>query len=672
MIVGGGVLTAVGALSPNAMFIVLGDGLIAVGVVAASTGLGLWIVRGLGLHAVELRWRWMLSAALGLGTVSLLVLGLGVFGILHRSVWIAILVLSLAAGLAGLPFLKPGLSKLDIDRAGTRLSWLWLLAIGFCSLALLGGTTPPGLLWADEGRGYDVLEYHLGVPREYFDAGKISYLPHNIYSNFPFNVEMLYLLSMVLHGDPIDAVYTAKLLNVFLAILAAAAVWLAGREFGADNGIIAGLMAATCPFLVYLSGVAYVENGLMLYAAMSLAAILRSFGDASRTRRWAFASGLLAGLACGCKYTAVPGVALPIMILVFLQAIRRRPRRLEIALPFCVGCVVTFTPWLVKNAVTTGNPVFPLAYDVFGAHEGVWDADCAARWHEGHLPAPEDRPIPRRILRFWHQVVASERFGPIVGLGFIAGLFSAGIMALRKRADNQSNFPGEQSAQIGVTACWLMIFAGIAWWLGFSHLVDRFAIVLLVPCTVLIGQAWTLLRSPVLKKLTLVLLISVAGFNFLTTWRWFSAPNALGPDLKVSYLDLNVFGRTDVLTESPHTKRLNEILNARKKVLLVGEARRFYLSEGVDYCVVFNRNPFAEAAGKRSSVELLAWLQDQGYAYVYVDWSEMRRLRNSRYGFWRPLTRELFDELTRVGLQRVEDFSFAQGGPSYATLFAVP
>ncbi len=153
-----------------------------------------------------LRWQLVLAAGLGLGALSLLVLGLGALGVLHRAVWISLLILFGLGGLwRGFALLRLHGTVADEDADGDGdgwMRWLWLGVIGFGGLALLAGTIPPGILWPAEGNGYDVLEYHLGVPREYFEAGCISYLSHNIYSNFPFNVEMLYLLTMVLHGEP--------------------------------------------------------------------------------------------------------------------------------------------------------------------------------------------------------------------------------------------------------------------------------------------------------------------------------------------------------------------------------------------------------------------------------------------------------------------------------------
>ena len=48
---------------------------------------------------------------------------------------------------------------------------------------------------------FDAIEYHLQGPKEYFQAGRIMFLPHNVYTSMPFNVEMLHLLGMVVLDD---------------------------------------------------------------------------------------------------------------------------------------------------------------------------------------------------------------------------------------------------------------------------------------------------------------------------------------------------------------------------------------------------------------------------------------------------------------------------------------
>ena len=106
---------------------------------------------------------------------------------------------------------------------------------------------------------------------------------------------------------------------------------------------------------------------------------------------------------------------------------------------------------------------------------------------------------------------------------------------------------------------------------------------------------------------------------------------------------------------------------------MFGDARAFYFNSNVDYCVVFNRNPLDSAARRYRPARVLEWLRNRGYTHVYVDFSEMRRLRNSRYGFWKSIDEEFFSSLVRAGLRPVQ--KFLVGGPNSqprAVLFDMP
>ena len=111
--------------------------------------------------------------------------------------------------------------------------------------------------------------------------------------------------------------------------------------------------------------------------------------------------GLLAGSAMACKYTGAVSVVVPLAVMIALRAVaakepiglRVKQAVWELAL-FGVGALLAVGPWLVKNAVETGNPVFPLAYSVFGG-EGR-DATMDAQWQQGHS-APPYRSVSHRL-----------------------------------------------------------------------------------------------------------------------------------------------------------------------------------------------------------------------------------------------------------------------------------
>lgn len=653
------VLVLVTVCSPASVVVIVAHLLPSMLIILAALGLGLALSALLLPKSAQIAWHFIGGAGLGLGFLSIMMLVLGTAGVMSRQLWLAILVVFAAGGLWRIIALIR--AKSAVDESGESIRWLWMLVVPFAAIALLSASLPPGYLWPAEGNGYDVLEYHLAAPREFFEAGRILFLPHNIYSNFPFAVEMLYLLTMIVHGDPIAAGVSAQMIHLIMAGLAVAAIWLAGRQISRPAGIVASVLVATCPFVAYLCGLAYVENGLLLYAALALASVMRLLSDDyAALPRWALMTGLFGGLACGCKYTGIAVVLIPIAMPFIWRIVRSRSNRLASIACFAVGVLVSFGPWLCRNYINTGNPTFPLARSVFADNGLAWNDDGAARWAEGHLPAPEDRSIAGRIHRLKVEVLLSGWFGPIMALSLMTGIAQLIGWATRRQKRTPSTLPA-----------WIMILVGVLAWLFFSHLVGRFAVTLIVPASIVLTSTWDSLRRREAKLLGIVVVVLSALFNLSVFIR-----ACVGADL-FRVAAIRAGDGTDWFTEGvwpthAHVPRINKLTAEGHRVLIVADARRYYLNAGVDYCVVFDRNPFAEAAADLSAPELINWLREHRYDDVYVDWGEMARLRNSRYGFWDSIDRGLFERLTGAGLRHVEDFTLGEKSAVYSSLFEVP
>lgn len=671
--------------SPTAAVVTLADGVSAALLLLPAAAAGLWWVRLLGLNTLEPRVQYVLGAALGIGTLPLLVLLLGLAGALQKGLWTALLAGSGVLGILAWQWIRvewPSDARQRSSKPSSALSWLVLAMIPFAVVALLAASNAPGMLWPEEAFGYDVLEYHLQLPREYVEAGRISYRPHNVYGSFPANVEMLYLLAMVASGDPLAAGTIAQMIHLLLGVLTVASVWVIAREDGRLSGLVGCVLAGSCGWLVYVSALAYVENGLLLFGVLAtgclLAALREDRVDAGATpepprsrRRWALTSGLLAGLACGCKYTAVPMIALPLgLSWVFVR--RGSPTaRIRAGGAFALGCLVTFSPWLVKNFVETGNPVFPLANRTFNANPPGWGAEQTEKWIAGHrLPPPRDDATGavgstalRRLRLAWAHSVGDplQRFGPAIFLIALGGL-------LRRRLERAD------------TALLLSLAVGAAVWVMGTHVYARFAMPLLIPLWLLAarsvadrGAAGSTLDKhpggsgpgaprgvpcsrrghgvdhvPCLRRvLVVVVLIGGAAWN-----AWFADGYVPG---------LPVATPTSVFTEGQlpgqkHVGIVNQSLAGGVRILLVGEARGYYYRQPLDYAVVFNRQPLAEAVrSARTPSDIVAWMWKQGYTHVLVDWSEVARFRRT-YGFPAEIDPALFDELREVGLQLMRRF----------------
>ena len=102
---------------------------------------------------------------------------------------------------------------------------------------------------------------------------------------------------------------------------------------------------------------------LAYHAALIWVAVRGAGEPLAAARAWGVA-GVLAGGALGCKYPALISAVVPFGCLAVGAGVARRSWRIPLA--FAAGLAVAAGPWLAKNVVDTGNPVYPLGWKVFG------------------------------------------------------------------------------------------------------------------------------------------------------------------------------------------------------------------------------------------------------------------------------------------------------------------
>jgi hypothetical protein len=418
-----------------ALYQLLSDGLLLAVWLLGAAGLGAALLRPF-LHDDDVRDAgvlWFVSAAaMGLGLFSLFSLGLGLAGLLNRATaWalplggLAIAVVRVALrGKAALRGAEDSLKAWLVSPAGW--AWLWLAVLPLLSIAAVGALLPPGMLWhPDEPHGYDVVEYHLQIPREWYEAGRIIPLRHNVFSYFPFNVEMHYLLAMHLRGGPWKGMYLAQLMHVAYVVLSVLAVYgVAGRmrrtaapgEFPVAP-TLAAVSAAAVPWLTLLAPIGYSEGGLLLYGTLAVGWAFRAGSTAAaerreRLKRFALA-GAFAGFACGSKLTAVPTVLLLVPLVLVVETLLERRHLLGATAAgvavFLAAGLVTLAPWLVRNGQWASNPVFPQAARTLGAAH--FTPVQVERWERAHAPPPGQESFAASLRSFGVQVLADWRFG---------------------------------------------------------------------------------------------------------------------------------------------------------------------------------------------------------------------------------------------------------------------
>ena len=588
----------------------------------ATVGLWAWICALLG-YAV-LRWvrveargamGFATGAALGLGVMSLASMGLSLAGWLNR--WSAA---ALPAGAFAVWAIDVVVSRRKIElpianwlAEPAGWEWLWVLAMPFFGIAVVGASIMPGWLWKPlDPHPYDVMVYHLQVAREWYETGRMIALPHNVYSHFPVAVEMHFLLAMHLRGGPWAAMYLAQFVSLMFMVLSIVSlVGVARQMTGAKaGGVIAGLLAATVPWMTMLGAVAYVEGAFLLYTVLTVGWVWKGIGLADEDEQAAKGTlvamglaGMMAGLACGTKYTGVPAVLLAVpaagCAAVMIAKIVR-PGRVEMRRAM-LGCVVAgacglavFSPWLARNYRWSGNAVFPMEMKRLG-QDGFTSVQVE-RWERAHRAPDSQRAIGPRLRATWQTLITNWQYGYVVlPLGVIVA-----IVLWRRSV---------------VWFLAILLLIELIYWMTLTHLQGRFA-VQMVPLAAMIA-GYGLSRAP-LAATAVAVLAAATGLAGLHPCFSRHAEEARRGLFRLE--DMGAFRSTQLARaiEQPGTK-----------VALVGGGQAFFESlpmSRLKYRVIFNVD--FEKGGN----VLDAWLgQDidtlrrEGYVVV-VQPGEIRRL----------------------------------------------
>lgn len=284
--------------------------------------------------------REVFALALGLTLFSLTVLAAGTFGFLNKNVFIFILFIFAFFYLANKKLQK----KLRLKKAPTALS----LALAIASIAFIFSFlqcfVPP--------ISNDALAYHLAHPKAFVESGRVAYLPNSRESLWPYQMEMLFTLGLLLRGTAL-----AQLFHwLFYPLTALLCFFLAERIIKKGSGIWALLVFVFTPAVFAQSSQAYVDVAFAFYIFASLYLFCLH-----KNPKAAFASGLFSGAALGIKYLALGSSA--VMAVLWLWA---GTKRLKSFFYFALGALLIGAVWYLRSWIILGNPVYPFFSGIFG------------------------------------------------------------------------------------------------------------------------------------------------------------------------------------------------------------------------------------------------------------------------------------------------------------------
>jgi hypothetical protein len=291
------------------------------------------------------------------------------------------------------------------DRLGKTVA---IVGLTILACAFLVSLAPP--------LQFDALTYHLAIPRAYLQAGRVEYLPENMFWGMPEETEMLYTLAMLFGGNE-----AATFLGWAMGFLTLTGLLgFAYERFGqrAAWAALACLLAGETLSASLAWG--YVEWPSMLFGISLLIALDHWLGN--KDRKSIALAGVFASMALATKYTT--GILLIAGTVVILSEYKKLGVRStgKTLLLFGALTVLVIMPWLTKNFLATGNPFYPLLFPS-GAMDQIrvdfYQKSTASRsWFDAIL-----LPWQATVLGVEGGVGYSASIGPLLlGLSPLAGL----------------------------------------------------------------------------------------------------------------------------------------------------------------------------------------------------------------------------------------------------------
>jgi 4-amino-4-deoxy-L-arabinose transferase-like glycosyltransferase len=354
------------------------------------------------------------AIALGMGLLAYLLLLLGLLG--QVKLWVGLALICLLALLGWRQMLR---LVGDAITAGQRPKpWPWAaLPLLIFFLAAIAFTLIGALAPATES-DYDSLVYHLALPKAYLRDHRIHLIPWLSHSNFPFTMEMLYLLGLMLRDQSL-----AKLFHCGCGWLTVCAIFAFGRRcWGPRAGALGAAIFAAIPLVAWEMMSAYNELAFALYAFLAIFALSRWFQgrEAAGGQGWLWVAGLMCGLALGTKMLA--GAVLAFGLLALLWALLRLPQRRAMVVPiigFAAIATAVASPWYLKSYLWTGNPVYPFFYGLFDGR--YWTAERAREYTQAQREFGQYRPQPAPLAQPGLMAAVQRAFRPGSGpLAFLA------------------------------------------------------------------------------------------------------------------------------------------------------------------------------------------------------------------------------------------------------------
>lgn len=552
-----------------------------IAILAVGNIIGRKVISLIGIEPDSVLEGFLVSISIGMGCLSFITFGLGIIGLLHN--WIFVALFSIIILLFSKELIITAKGLLDYLRRfnyrqitqAINISIILAIFVIFILLNLIAVFAPPSEM--------DTLSYHLAVPKLYATSHKIYYIPDIPYSNFPFFTEMLFTLGLF-HSSSLAIMFT-----FFFSIGTVLAIYLLTKRFiSAKAALLASIIFYSLPIISERSSQALVEIPLTFYTIVSFYALFKWME--SKSQRWLIVSAVFSGFVASIKLNGTFHIIIVSCIVIYwLLAKCKASFKTTLKALFIYGgiAIIIVSFWYIKSYIYTGNPVYPFMYKLFGGeywshYLSEYQAEALANYGIGN-------GILDYIFLPWNITIHGAAFDSFTGispvfLGFLPLLF----FIIREKLDKAKYL-----------LFYSLVFITI-WF--FSSQQARFLLPVLALLTIVASLTIIrLLERPLLKPIIGMLVIFMLLFNLVLALgiNIKKIPVAMGIESKEKYLanlkDFNPYNVSEFIND----------LEPKSKTLLIGLFRVYYIDNRfvhgtpalqgfVDYSKIRDEDSFAK------------------------------------------------------------------------------
>lgn len=457
------------------------------------------------------------------------------------------------------------------------------------ALAFLSSLTPTTF--------FDALSYHVGLPYQYLEFGKMRVLNHQLYSTFPPFEQVLNLLFV--RFELLSGIKLFSLI-LYLGLIHVLAEFLPSQDDSAIDPKFVCWILALFPAPWILIHLITADLLASLFFCCGVAAVVRSTSVPNSTSR--FLPAVFLSFAIWTKINCLLYAAL-LPVLWFLLA--KNKTFIEKTKRIALQALLVFLlllPLLIRNFVAVGDPLYPALKNIFP--KSSWSVVQQRALELDSFSSRENLALSMLNTPFL-LTFRKGSFGAAAepGLAFLCGV----LMYFFLRKNSVVN-----KILLYVLVCYLL---WISLFFSFRQFIPVFFL-LSLPSAIAIETIHK--RSRLIFYICMIVFTVYSVLGLFPIFRIFF-PLILPGQTKTNYLATR-------LDYGAAAAKINE-LQSGSKILFLGESRSAYVKHPAIVPSRYDFNPmFDWAAQSKDSEALFARFKQEGVQFIFCNWKEYAHL----------------------------------------------